>query len=546
MFLREHLFELELDALPAARRPDAVPRRARRPLQPLQGRGRVAGDATWPTAAAAEPRCRPATTKREAADAARCRRRSSWPRAYARYQELMASAGRIDFGDQVSPRAAAAARAPGRAPGSRPALPLRPGRRVPGHEPRAVGAGERCSPAADRNVTVVGDDDQAIYRFRGAAIRTSSASATRIPRCRDGRPPPQLPLARADPRRRAPPDPATTTPSASRSRGRRQASRRRSGGRSPRRSEQPARSPRRRGGRRVAGRDRRGAVAAALRPARPRRAGARERRGRADPAQPERGRGAWRFSGAPGCTRGRRCGSCLGVPAGRSPTRSVTADLYALAAVGPVRLLGDRPDGRRRAPGGRPASLWDVLEELERAARVGWPGARRRDAARPRSSPTSGASSPLRTSDRPGRSSTASCTTAGSSPRSPRQAPPKGRGGAAQRGPLLRTRPRPVGRSSPTPASVFSCPPADADRGGRRPGERGARSRRGRGAVLTVHRAKGLEFPVVFMVGLVDGRFPVAGRRERLALPDGLVAGRRRPDRRRPHARRSGGCSTSG
>jgi DNA helicase II / ATP-dependent DNA helicase PcrA len=42
-------------------------------------------------------------------------------------------------------------------------------------------------------------------------------------------------------------------------------------------------------------------------------------------------------------------------------------------------------------------------------------------------------------------------------------------------------------------------------------------------AVLTVHKAKGLEFAVVFMVGLVDGRFPARTRREPLALPAELV-----------------------
>ena len=41
--------------------------------------------------------------------------------------------------------------------------------------------------------------------------------------------------------------------------------------------------------------------------------------------------------------------------------------------------------------------------------------------------------------------------------------------------------------------------------------------------VLTVHKAKGLEFPTVFLPGLVDGRFPATARRDRLEIPDALL-----------------------
>ncbi|MCL4382861.1 ATP-dependent helicase [Patescibacteria group bacterium] len=41
--------------------------------------------------------------------------------------------------------------------------------------------------------------------------------------------------------------------------------------------------------------------------------------------------------------------------------------------------------------------------------------------------------------------------------------------------------------------------------------------------ILTVHSAKGLEFPVLFLVNLVSQRFPSTGRREQIPIPDDLV-----------------------
>jgi DNA helicase-2/ATP-dependent DNA helicase PcrA len=41
--------------------------------------------------------------------------------------------------------------------------------------------------------------------------------------------------------------------------------------------------------------------------------------------------------------------------------------------------------------------------------------------------------------------------------------------------------------------------------------------------ILTVHSAKGLEFPVVFLVNLVSLRFPTMERREQIPIPEGLI-----------------------
>src|SRR4030042_2477855 len=42
-------------------------------------------------------------------------------------------------------------------------------------------------------------------------------------------------------------------------------------------------------------------------------------------------------------------------------------------------------------------------------------------------------------------------------------------------------------------------------------------------SILTVHSAKGLEFPVVFLVNLVGQRFPTNERREQIPIPEALI-----------------------
>lgn len=41
--------------------------------------------------------------------------------------------------------------------------------------------------------------------------------------------------------------------------------------------------------------------------------------------------------------------------------------------------------------------------------------------------------------------------------------------------------------------------------------------------ILTIHSSKGLEFPVVFLVNLVSGRFPTRDRREQIPIPQALI-----------------------
>src|SRR5205814_389241 len=54
-------------------------------------------------------------------------------------------------------------------------------------------------------------------------------------------------------------------------------------------------------------------------------------------------------------------------------------------------------------------------------------------------------------------------------------------------------------------------------------GDEGREAAAGAVRVLTVHKAKGLEFPVVFLVTLVQDKFPLRGRKDALELPVELI-----------------------
>jgi DNA helicase II / ATP-dependent DNA helicase PcrA len=166
IFLREHLFAFDLDAY----RPLGDPTRFLGSLATLFSRCKdediapaayLAHAASLAAAAAAAPE--------DEALAEDARRQGELARAYARYQELLGENGFIDFGDQVSlalrlVRSSAAARAELQA---RFRYVL-----VDEFQDTNRAQSELVSILAEphRNITVVGDDDQSIYKFRGAAI----------------------------------------------------------------------------------------------------------------------------------------------------------------------------------------------------------------------------------------------------------------------------------------------------------------------------------------------------------------------------------------
>ena len=182
VFLREHVFELGLEAY----RPLGDPTKFLDALASLFSRAKdedVSPDAYRAHAERLAVRAAEALAEVEAAGSVateadreaaaaleeEARRQAELARAYATYQRLLAENGAIDFGDQVS----LALRLLRESPAARQAVQAR-FRYVLVDEfqdtNRAQSELVGLVAATHRNVTVVGDDDQSIYKFRGAAI----------------------------------------------------------------------------------------------------------------------------------------------------------------------------------------------------------------------------------------------------------------------------------------------------------------------------------------------------------------------------------------
>jgi len=181
VFLRERLFELELSEY----RPLGDPTRFLGALASLFARCRdedvspaaylahadrlAVHAAELDAVVATAPEVDDATLDEAAAAAEQARRQGELARAYGRYTTLLREHGSIDFGDQV----ALALQLLRESASARDALQSRYRYiLVDEFQDTNRAQSELVALLAERhrNVTVVGDDDQSIYRFRGAAI----------------------------------------------------------------------------------------------------------------------------------------------------------------------------------------------------------------------------------------------------------------------------------------------------------------------------------------------------------------------------------------
>ncbi len=517
IFLREQLFEFDLDLY----RPLGDPTRFLGALAALFSRCK---DEDISPAAYLEHADRLAARAVAAPDdeaiAEEARRQGELARAYARYQELLAANGFIDFGDQVNlalrlVRTSAAAR-----------LELQTRFRfvlVDEFQDTNRAQSELVSILSEphRNVTVVGDDDQSIYKFRGAAIsnilgfrdRYQDArtvvlrrnyrslapildASYRLVRFND----PDRLEVRAGISKRLRPE-RVTAPDAP-------AVRLEAFATHAEEADWIATE--------IAGR-----IAAG---ARPRDVAVLVRaNGHADPILRSLNVAGipWRFSGTSGLYARPEVRQLLAfLRAVADPTSSV--DVYALATAQPYELGGEDLTAIVNTARRRHRSVWEILDELERQ-----PGILRLSEATRTSAGRFVADLRrytelahvrpagevlyrfLRDSGILGRLAASDTVAAEEALRNIARFFDIVRAQAAllsdDRATFLVRHLQTLIEAGDDPPTADLDPDADAV------------------GVLTVHKAKGLEFPVVFMPGLVAGRFPTHTRREPLGLPLELV-----------------------
>ncbi|MGZ6269923.1 MAG: ATP-dependent helicase, partial [Candidatus Limnocylindrales bacterium] len=532
IFLGERLFDFALDEY----RPLGDPTRFLDALATLFSRCKdedVSPAAYLAHAAALRSTAEAAATAARAVDATQdavqaadalaegARRQGELARAYARYQELLGAAGFVDFGDQV----ALALRLIRESPAARQVLQAR-FRYVLVDEfqdtNRAQAELVGLLAGRHRNVTVVGDDDQSIYKFRGAAISNILDFLDRYPGARQV-------VLRRNYRSRPPildaayrlirfndPDRLEVRTGVSK-----QLQAERNGG-----AEAP--TPVRQHAF-ATGSEEADWVAGEI--ARRLAAGARPRdhavlvRANADADAVLRSLNVaaipWRFSGASGLYARPEVRLLLAFLRTVADLAS-SVDLYAMAASSVYGLGGEDLTAIVNSARRRNRSLWDVLEELTVQPRILRLSAETRATVASLVEDLRGYSALaherpagevlyrfLRASGLLARLAATDSVAAEEAlqnvarffeivrMRSELLADDR----AVFVAPHLQT----LIEAGDDPATAELDPDADAV------------------AVLTIHKAKGLEFPVVFMVGLVDGRFPARGRREPLALPVELV-----------------------
>ena len=474
IFLREHLFEFELDAYRPLGDPDPVPGGARRRCSAAARTRTSPRPTTWPTPIVSRRgRCRGRGRRTTGRGRSRCAGRPTPPArrparqaelagAYATYQRLLAANGCIDFGDQVAlalrlVRTSAAART---AIAGRFRYIL-----VDEFQDTNRAQAELVAALAEghRNVTVVGDDDQAIYAFRGAAVDNILGVPRPLPRGTDRRPATELPVARADPRRRLPAHPLQR-PGPSRGPGRDRAS-----------GCAPSASRRRAAPVRLevfaSGAEEADWLAAEI--GRRIAAGAAPRdhavlvraNGHADPILRALNMAGipWRFSGTSGLYARPEVRLLLAFLRVVADLES-SVDLYALAASDVYGLGGEDLTAIVNMARRRNRSVWAILEELDRQPGILRVDSRDTGDRASHSSRTCAATPTRPTSDRPASSSIGSCATAASSA-----------------GSSPRTRPRPRKRSRTSPASSRSsgrsrrCSPTIGPSSSRRTSRRSSR-----------------------------------------------------------------------